>query len=268
MADEIKRIELGKVTRPSKQVLNVERDVLDDFVAFISSKLPFGSFVLKGGYVFGELTGAPRYTADVDISLPESTPYDAVKALLHEYAEQLVKDGKCSSYNVRDEIVPGRKSGGAEFYFGEGGDLLFSCDISYPDGKTFATTVINSDRFGKLEITSLEQLMSDKLTVLFSRKRFRRIKDLYDLYTISQMSEELQPDLEVVAGCLDNRSNWPLPLDMYPFTEERIEALKHAWEKFYLQDASGNVKVKPDIYDMIEAVSRLIDPLIQDGVIE
>ena len=269
---EIKQINLGGESEKSpvrvqtKQVLQVSRRDLDDFVQYFVSRVQYGAVVLKGGYMLSELLGVDRYTADVDMSIQGDTQYDTLALILQKYGELLVASGRCSRFEVRQEVIPGRRSGGAEYWhiLDNKEQLLFSVDISAPDCE-YDTITVTLPLLGKVVVSSLEQVSADKISVMFSRKRFRRIKDLFDLYYISKFDSV---DLETVAVCLARRGRWPLDLTMYPFTDERREGLRHAYERFYLQTQDGKpVEKKPDFMEMIESVSAFIDPLLGNGVI-
>lgn len=268
---EIKRINLGgeqeKVPAGirRKQVLTVKREDLFDFIKFLVPRLPANAVTLKGGFVLGELTGAPRYTADIDMSLLGAVPYDNLKPILVQYGELLKREGKCCQYEVVPDVIPGRRSGGVTYYGSTPQDLLFSVDISESEC-AFDTITINMAGVGSVVVTSVEQVMSDKLTVLFSKKRFRRVKDVIDIYTILNTCSV---DWAKVIECLARRDNWPLPADKYPFTEERLEQLEHAYDKYVLQDIDGNVvEHKTPFKEVVQKIASAIWPLINTEVLE
>lgn len=268
---EIKRINLGGEQDKSmprmqrKQVLTVKREDLIDFVKFLVPRLPTDAVTLKGGFVLGELTGAPRYTADIDMSLLGGASYDNLKPLLVQYGELLKQEGRCCQYEVVPDVIPGRRSGGVTYYGATPQDLLFSVDISESEC-AFDTITINMTGVGKVVVTSVEQVMSDKLTVLFSKKRFRRVKDVIDIYTILSTCSV---DWAKVIDCLNRRGNWPLPADKYPFTEERLEQLEHAYDKYVLQNVDGSVvECKTPFKEVVQKIAPAIWPLINTEVLE
>lgn len=252
---EIKRMNLGGEPMNSslKQSNVVDFTDLTEFARYFLSHIPRDLVILKGGFVFGEVTGAHRYTADVDFSLLDLSSYEMIKVVLAQYGDYLVSCGKCNRYKVIDEVVPGRLSGGAEYYNADG-SKLFSVDISGSEIE-FDTIVLDITGIGPVVASSAEQMLSDKLAVLFSRKRFRRIKDLLDAYTICNLPSI---DLEKVKTLLTRRGIWPLPADEFPFRPDRTAELAHAYEKFRLRAPNSTLVDKPEFDKVVTEVCNFL----------
>lgn len=236
-----------------------QRDRLISLVEFINARVPVQQLVYKGGLFLGEYTHRPRFTQDVDVSVLDSGMYELLKGILREYGEALVEAGELSGFDVKDTIEE-HMSGGAKFY-GTKGQVLLSIDISLHrndlDFMVMETSVV-----GTVQLTTVEQIVTDKLTVAFSRSRFRRAKDVYDLWLIIS---NCNISASKVARLLYLREIYPLPVDKAPFSEDCYEQMKHAYEKFILKDpfAEGELQ-KPDFIEVVSVVSKFMTQFMED----
>lgn len=115
---------------------------------------------------------------------------------------------------------------------------------------------------GTVQLTTIEQIVTDKLTMTFSRSRFRRAKDVYDLWSIISNCDVSSSK---VAQLLRLREIYPLPVDKAPFREDCYEQMKHAYEKFVLKDpfAEGELQ-KPDFTEVVTVVSKFMTQFMED----
>ena len=250
------------VARKNRSVY-VERGTLDDFVRFLTERLGSEATVFRGGYVFGCLTGEHRYTKDVDLDLYNKSSYEQVKEVLREYGEQLVAQGKCSSYKIADEATVERSGGVVYYCESENGitGKLFSADINVTASQLVSTKV-DIPGVGEVQAVTVEQALADKLSVLFSRQLQRRIKDLLDVYFISRACTV---DWNIVRNILDDSGHWPLNLEYSPFREDMFDKLEHAYERFRLLDLNTfSEREKPEFFSLLLAVSKFMAPLLAE----
>lgn len=249
-----------------KKALMVQRDALDDFVRFLLPRLPRDCVALKGGYVLGSVINQPaRYTADVDLTILQGIEYGDIKPLLAEYGERIKAAGKSCGYEIKEDMIVGQRSGGAVYYGERESDLLMSVDISGSEIE-FDTIKINLPDLGEVTVTSPEQVLSDKLAVLFSKKRFRRVKDLIDVHSI--ITGDVEIDMDRLQACLERRGIWPLPADKYPFSEDRLVQLEHAYDMFVRQSIDGRPIEKLDFKELVSGVSGILARLLDTEVLD
>lgn len=85
-------------------------------------------------------------------------------------------------------------------------------------------------------------MLSDKLIAILTRKRFRRTKDLYDFYAITQFFDvDLKKLYELIT--IRGGAEW----QNIPFNPTVIEQYQHAWDKLDLRAFGGSGAIaKPD----------------------
>lgn len=216
--------------------------------------------VYKGGLFLGEHTGYPRFTQDVDVTLLDADAYTCVKAVLEAFGDQLVSESVISSFEIKAEAVKGR-SGGAKF-LASTGRVSFSIDVSLEGDVPLATTQIDTAIAGPLCLTTTEQVLCDKLRVLYSRLRFRRAKDLYDVWLILNHGSY---NVHVLREMLITCGVYPLPVAECPFRDDYIRDMQHAYEKFRLIDAVTEEEVaKPDFFTVVEVVGGFLVQFMED----
>jgi hypothetical protein len=116
--------------------------------------------------------------------------------------------------------------------------------------------VIVSDR--SLFNDDVERMLSDKVHVVFSSKRFRRTKDLYDIYFLL---ENFDVDFKRFKELLYKRGD--IDLNENPFKEEVLIQYEHAWEKLVVKSVySDTVLVKPTFKAVIERLGYFCFPIM------
>lgn len=214
--------------------------------------------IFKGGLFLGEHTGKPRFTQDVDMSIVGIPTYMRIREVLKEFGECLIAEDVIHSYEVLEDVVEGR-SGGAK-YRDSDGRVLLSIDVSL-GGDTLDTLVMNTSVAGRVHLETIEQVLADKLTVLYSRKRFRRVKDLYDIW---QIVSSCSIDVNRLAGLLKERDILPLPLDKAPFNEEHYLQLEHAYDKLQILDPNTEEPTdKPSFESVVATVGKFTIPFME-----
>ncbi|WP_289743562.1 nucleotidyl transferase AbiEii/AbiGii toxin family protein [uncultured Duncaniella sp.] len=238
-----------------------QHELLCRLARYLNEHLPEGTLVFKGGLFLGEYTGVPRYTQDVDVSIASGSIYASIRQVLTTFGEQLVSEGVIVSYEVCDEVVEGR-SGGAK-YRDSTNRVLLSVDISLI-GHIRSVVVRDTEVAGTVRLSSVEQMLADKLTVLYSRKRFRRSKDLFDAW---QIISTCQIDLEELGKCLAARNLLPLPVDKAPFNEAHYGELKHAYDRLVIRnETTQELMVKPDYDEIVSVVGKFTIPFMEAEV--
>lgn len=216
---------------------------------FLEQELPDIQHYYQGGFFIGEYTKEPRYTQDLDMSILELPAYERVKQALVKYGDYLTSTNVISRYAVKDSVSE-RSSGGAKFYAPDG-STLFSIDIGFHE-IPLQTVAIEISDVGNISITTVEQMLCDKLSALFSDRRLRRIKDLYDAWHILTTC---QVDAQQLIFCLNQRNLFPLPSVDAPFTDDHIVRVEAAYNTLSVVDV-GNERAKelPKFSNVIEVV--------------
>lgn len=237
---------LGKNSEKSRQLLERLARYLAE-----SPYLVGDTIVFKGGLFLGEHTGHPRYTQDVDMSIALLSTYEKIKVELSNFGESLIATGDIATYEIQDDVQP-KRSGGAK-YRDINGMVLLSIDISL-GADTLDTVVIDTEVAGRVQLESIEQVMADKLTVLYSRSRFRRSKDLFDVWQILQ---SCQLNEERLIACLSQRGIYPLPVALAPFREECYVQMEHAYSTLQIRDPLGGDSIsKPSFEEVVQVVGK------------
>ena len=104
-------------------------------------------------------------------------------------------------------------------------------------------------------VFTIERSLSDKLSVLCSRKRFRRVKDLYDIYV---QTLYFNIDYMKLQEALEKReTTW----NLFPSDDVVLEQLRHAYETLVISDTDSE-RVKPPFKEVMERISIFCDPML------
>lgn len=232
--------------------MRADRRRLEELVKLLNDMLPKDVIIFKGGLFLGEYTGVFRGTQDIDMSIVDKSLYSLIVPVLQLYGEMLEAEGAVASIEISEEVQD-HMSGGVTYRDAAGNPVL-SVDVSYCN-PVLDSVVLSTKRFGEIRISSLNQMLSDKVRVLYSKSRFRRVKDLYDIW---QAVDAGVADAAGVRSLLKKIGEYPLPEDKSPFEEERMKQLQHAYEKFRLWSVDGTELDKPDFWDVIQAVGNFM----------
>ncbi len=222
---------------------------LEQLVKFLEKELPDVPHYYQGGFFLGVYTKQPRYTQDVDMSIIELSAYERVKDVLIKFGEKLVIEGMISDFVVKPTTSE-RSSGGAKYYAMDG-SVLFSIDIGYHE-KPLRTVTLYPTSVGRLRITTVEQMLCDKASALYSSRRRRRIKDLFDAWHIISTCDL---DDSSFISCLSDRNLYPLPSVDGPFTYTSIEGMEEAYGTLLMVQAKNNRAFSmPSFSEVVEVV--------------
>lgn len=230
---------------PSKELL--------DLAKYVVNTLPFDTITFGGGLIMPLYTGEWRFTRDINIEIETVDQYLAVVEAFTNYGEYLVEHGIIGSYEVTDCITCA--CGGGVKFRDATNCILFSADVSLGSGDHLKRT-INLDGVGKILAVTLESIIADKLYVLFSDRRYRILKDLPDVSIISKLCVI---NLDTVRDLMSKRESWPLNLDEYPLTEERLIEYQKAFRRFKMKMPDGwdRIFTSEDLEHAVEQVSNL-----------
>lgn len=166
------------LTHTKRNPINKQMDIMVKILCrHFGDRLAF-----KGGYMLTKLMPeTARQTTDIDFSIQNSELYQELISVMKRIGDEFVERGFIASYTVKD-VLEKYRSGGMDM-FDETGRKVLGIDIGWHD-ITFGTTTTTVD-IGNINAFTVERMLADKVTAILSRKRFRRPKDIYDLYCIT-----------------------------------------------------------------------------------
>lgn len=225
-----------------------------DYMVLVLARCMSCSIAFKGGYMLNQLLGGvSRKTADVDFSIAYKGDYDGIKLWLRKIAEKFIELNLIESYRIKEDIQE-RQSGGIDMFDSTGRKIL-GVDV----GLHNIGYGIRHYDLGFVEVDgfSIERMLADKLIAITTRKRFRRTKDLYDIYAITNFF-----DVDYVTLSEYVRIRGGAEWDNIPFNDDVIVQYKQAWEKLDLRSSvnAGSLE-KPVFEDALNRFYELAIPL-------
>ena len=226
-------------------------EILDFMVVFLCERLRPIKKAFKGGYVLMKLLPEQaRYSHDIDFSISSEEQYDNVKLVLDDLGKVLVANKVISNYTIKDEIAP-TKSGGIicnrdNLKSNIGIDIGLH-DISYGIGEWKILGFTEN-------VFLIERMLADKLSAIYSPKRFRRAKDLYDVYILKQSTPNI--NYKVLLEFINKRG---ITWEKTPFQEKAIVEYKRAYDKLKIENISTHVIVdKPSFEECIYTLQKIV----------
>lgn len=218
-----------------------EQEMLDYMVLVLARQMTCDA-AFKGGYMLNQLLGgASRRTRDIDFSIAEEENYKDVKRILTGIAEKFLEIGLIADYRVKEDIAP-KQSGGIDFYDASGAKSL-GVDVGLHN-ISYGVRHYNL-AFADIDAFTIERMLSDKIIAILTRKRFRRTKDLYDVYAITQFFDvDLQKLYEFIN--IRGGAEW----QNIPFNPTVIEQYQHAWDKLDLRAFGGSGTIAKPEFDV------------------
>lgn len=199
----------------------------------------------KGGYMLTKLMpDTARQTTDVDFSIQNSAPYQQLLKSMERIGEHFKSIGECSSYKIKQEITP-TMSGGMDI-FDEYGRKFLGIDVGWHD-ITYGTVTTSID-ICDLRAFEVERMLADKVSAILSRKRFRRPKDLYDLYCITNCFnfDANKVNEYILYRTQGAGADW----QNFPFNEVMEREYKHAYDSLRLDSIRQGVKLEHVEFDL------------------
>lgn len=245
------------------------RAYINDLASYVYSHMPDGTLILKGGLLLEQIATGARETVDVDFSITDLRYYEQMKEVLSDFAKTVVSENPTAVVEIKPEIkvTEPKLSGGFKIKVDQ--EVIAQLDVSLENG-CHTVQIYHTDTLGNIVGYTPESVLADKVKVIFSKRRFRRIKDLYDIYMLVKRGSKVLPiNLEEIREILKNNDEilrsdnfHILDDDQYPFTSERLNGLEHAWSSFTISFSDGSDFEKPDFNDIVTVVGRFIECLL------
>ncbi len=207
-----------------------------------------GAMVLKACLLEAGFSGEIRHTADIDANwcLNEELSSEQMTMTLQD---ALTKSGIMLDIKMYRMYGPGR-SAGFDLIDQQSREILFSLDVDI--NRPVSSSKIYEISGIRFRGVSQSQMMADKISAISSEHIFRRIKDIVDLYYMSQVfvfnRDTLTESLlrsERSLGSFDG------------FLHHKAE-LKHAYEKYRF---SGDIN-KPTFEEVYTGVKHYINDIL------
>ena len=221
--------------------------------AIYSSGIPIdfkGAMVLKACLMEAGFPDEIRHTADIDANWYSDSPPSAEK-LVESLETALQKTGINLQVDLYRMYGEGR-SAGFELTDPDTGEILFTMDIDV--NRPVQPTQIYEVAGLRFRGVSPDQMLADKISAISTGKVFRRIKDVVDLYYLSQVFEF---DLNRLQKTLSNSDK--MLEDFHGFLHG-IDDLRHAYEKFRF---TGGVNKPPfdEVYVKVKTYLKNVLPM-------
>ena len=216
-----------------------------------------GSMVLKACLIEAGFQETIRHTIDIDANWYLDSPPTAEQMIesLQDALEKAELELDVSLYRMYGE----GRSAGFELTDRETGDILFTMDIDV--NRPVVPTRIYEIAGIRFRGVSVDQMLADKISAVSGDKIFRRIKDIVDLYYLSQVFPFHSTDIQQILK--DNGRD----LGTFQGFLHRQNELRHAYDKFRL---TGGVNKPPfdDVYAAVKSYIRDILPKEQHRDLE
>ncbi|AQA07708.1 nucleotidyl transferase AbiEii/AbiGii toxin family protein [Streptococcus oralis] len=233
---------------PAQQVQ--QHYLIEQVLKLISTSSYRDSFIVKGGYLIGQMIGLDkRTTMDLDVTLKGTEM--SREHLIHIFEEILCSKTDGFSFSV-DKLEPIRQDdeyGGfslklnatfdtlKEFVFIDitTGDKITPREITYSMSSIFTNESI------KIWTYNLETVLAEKLETIISRGlASTRPRDRYDLFTLYKLRKE-EINLEVLKNALENTAEKRKSKDTIYNWEEQVRGIeisdyqKELWIRYQRQ---------------------------------
>lgn len=214
----------------------------------------FGNnLAFKGGYMLTKLIPEhSNQTQDIDFSIQSSELYQSLIKTMTAIGNKFVESGVIASFKIKQTIEP-HYSVDMDMYAADGRKIL-GINVGWSD-ITFGTTE-TSINIGEVRAFDIERMLSDKISAMLSRKRFRCSKDLYDIFCITNCFDV---DLNKIRHYLDTRDEESsVTWDSFLFNEEVLNELGKDYDKLVLESIySDTVLEKPKYYKVLGRFNTL-----------
>ena len=207
-----------------------------------------GSMVLKACLIEAGFHEDIRHTVDIDANWYSDSPPTAEQMTdsLQKALKRAGIDLDVSLYRMYGE----GRSAGFELSDRETGDILFTMDIDV--NRPAVLTRIYEIEGIRFRGISVDQMLADKISAVSGDKVFRRVKDVVDLYYLSQVFPFRSTDIQQI---LKNNGR---ELGAFHGFLHRKSELEYAYGKFRL---TGDVN-KPPFDDVYAAVKSYIKDIL------
>lgn len=235
--------------------ISVEEKIMYEVMeALYDSGIPVsfkGSMVLKACLIEAGFSDDTRHTVDIDGNWNSDTPPSA-EQMVDSFQKALNNHNIALSVSLYRMYGEGR-SAGFELKDKDTEEVLFTMDIDV--NRPAVPTQIYEIEGVEFCGVSPRQMIADKVSVISTEKVFRRIKDVVDMYYISQVFEF---NADEVLKTLENSGR---TLGSFDGFINRTADLKHSYYKFRF---SGGVN-KPSFEDVYDNVKLFITDILPDN---
>lgn len=228
-----------------------DMEILDYVVAGLCKCLDTKKMAFKGGYVLNKIIkdDVPRNTIDVDFSIQIEDYYGRVKQVLCNIGESLKCNGIIDAYELKQDISL-TCSVGIKLIRNtkDKKDLGVDVGLHNIEHGIVPINLIGNDAYR----FSVERMLSDKISAIYSRKRFRRPKDLYDFYIITNCFDV---DLKLLRNEVEIRGG--IEWNLSPMKQEIVEEYRKAYNKLNISRVSSSDIEDATLYPFDDVISRL-----------
>lgn len=233
---------------PAQQVQ--QHYLIEQVLKLISTSSYRDSFIVKGGYLIGQMIGLDkRTTMDLDVTLKGTEM--SRENLIHIFKEILCSKTDGFSFSV-DKLEPIRQDdeyGGFSLKLNATFDTLKEVvfidittgDKITPREITYSMTSIFTNESIKIWTYNLETVLAEKLETIISRGlASTRPRDRYDLFTLYKLRKE-EINLEVLKNALENTAEKRKSKDTIYNWEEQVRGIeisdyqKELWIRYQRQ---------------------------------
>lgn len=233
---------------PAQQVQ--QHYLIEQVLKMISTSSYRDSFIVKGGYLIGQMIGLDkRTTMDLDVTLKGTEM--SRENLIHIFEEILCSKTDGFSFSV-DKLEPIRQDdeyGGFSLKLNATFDTLKEVvfidittgDKITPREITYSMTSIFTNESIKIWTYNLETVLAEKLETIISRGlASTRPRDRYDLFTLYKLRKE-EINLEVLKNALENTAKKRKSKDTIDNWEEQVRGIeisdyqKELWIRYQRQ---------------------------------
>ena len=256
---------------PAQQVQ--QHYLIEQVLKLISTSSYRDSFIVKGGYLIGQILGLDkRTTMDLDVTLKGTEM--SRENLVHIFEEILCSKTDGFSFSV-DKLEPIRQDdeyGGFSLKLNATFDTLKEVvfidittgDKITPREITYSMTSIFTNESIKILTYNLETVLAEKLETIISRGlASTRPRDRYDLFTLYKLRKE-EINLELLKNALENTAEKRKSKDTIDNWQEQVRGIeisdyqKELWIRYqrqfkYAKDISfdNSVQVIREIMEQI-----------------
>ena len=233
---------------PAQQVQ--QHYLIEQVLKLISTSSYRDSFIVKGGYLIGQMIGLDkRTTMDLDVTLKGTEM--SKENLIHIFEEILCSKTDGFSFSV-DKLEPIRQDneyGGFSLKLNANFDTLKEVvfidittgDKITPREITYSMSSIFTNESIKIWTYNLETVLAEKLETIISRGlASTRPRDRYDLFTLYKLRKE-EINLEVLKNALENTAEKRKSKDTIYNWEEQVRGIeisdyqKELWIRYQRQ---------------------------------
>lgn len=233
---------------PAQQVQ--QHYLIEQVLKLISTSSYRDTFIVKGGYLIGQMIGLDkRTTMDLDVTLKGTEM--SRENLIHIFEEILCSNTDGFSFSV-DKLEPIRQDdeyGGFSLKLNATFDTLKEVvfidittgDKITPREITYSMTSIFTNESIKIWTYNLETVLAEKLETIISRGlASTRPRDRYDLFTLYKLRKE-EINLEVLKNALENTAEKRKSKDTIYNWEEQVRGIeisdyqKELWIRYQRQ---------------------------------